>query len=101
MTFGLSDKSYRELMSILASVPEIDEAVLYGSRARGDYGHASDIDLSLKGPQLTRRHLSILNQRLYESHIPYFFDTNIYSSINNADFKANIDRDGRVIYARR
>lgn len=34
--YGLTDKSYNELLQILASMPEIEEVVLYGSRARGD-----------------------------------------------------------------
>lgn len=96
--YGLSDQSYKELLEILASVPEIEEAMIYGSRARGDYWRASDIDLSLKGMQLTPHILSVLNDRLYESHIPYFFDTHIYQQIKNPKFKANVDRDGIVIY---
>lgn len=98
--YGLTDRSYQELLQILASIPEIEQAVLYGSRARGDYGRASDIDLSLKGSRLTRRALRQLNDRLYESHIPYFFDTNIYTEIKNERFKANIDNDGKVIYGK-
>lgn len=96
--FGLSDRSYKELLDILASVPEIDEAIIYGSRARGDFWKASDIDLSLKGNQLNRRIIRQLNDKLYESHIPYFFDTNIYSEIKDMKFKSNVDRDGIVLY---
>ena len=98
--YGLSERSYRELMDILRSVPEIDEAVIFGSRARGDYGAASDIDLSLRGPHLTRRSLRQLNDKLYESHIPYFFDTHIYAEIKDPHFKESVDRDGKVLYRR-
>lgn len=98
--YGLSDRSYKELLDILASVPEIEEATIYGSRARGDYWMASDIDLSLKGKKLTRHSLAVLNQKLYESHIPYFFDTHIYSSIKSPAFKQNVDRDGKLLYRR-
>ena len=98
--YGLSDRSYNELIQILASIPEIDEAIIYGSRARGDYWHASDIDLSLKGKELTKKTIRVLNDKLYVSHIPYFFDTNIYSDIRNLAFKANIDRDGKLFYRR-
>ena len=96
--YGLSDRSYQELLNILSSIPEIEETIIYGSRARGDYWKASDIDLSLKGDKLTRQSLTKLNQKLYESHIPYFFDTHIYSDINPPLFKQNIDREGRVLY---
>ena len=98
--YGLSDTSYQELIQILASIPEIDDAIIYGSRARGDYWHASDIDLSLKGANIDKRVLHQLNDKLYESHIPYFFDTNIYSEIRNPAFKANVDRDGKQLFHR-
>ena len=98
--YGLSDRSYKELTQIVASIPEIEKAIIYGSRARGDYWHASDIDLSLRGKGLTRHSLRVLNDKLYESHIPYFFDTNIYSEIRNPTFKANVDRDGKLFFRR-
>ena len=98
--YGLSDASYQELIQILASIPEVEEVVIFGSRARGDYWHASDIDLSLKGAGITKRTLRELNDKLYESHIPYFFDTNIYSEIRNPAFKANVDRDGKRLFHR-
>lgn len=43
MRFGLDDKYLDELTAILRSIPEIEEAVIYGSRARGDYRRASDM----------------------------------------------------------
>lgn len=98
--FGLSERSYNELLEILASIPEIEEASIYGSRARGDYWRASDIDLSLKGERLSRHTLRVLNDKLYESHIPYFFDTHIFSEIKNPQFRANVIRDGIVVYKR-
>ena len=98
--FGLSERSYNELLEILASIPEIEEACIYGSRARGDYWRASDIDLSLKGKQLSRHTLRVPNDKLYESHIPYFFDTHIFSEIKNPQFQENVLRDGKVVYKR-
>ena len=93
--YGLSERSYEELIQILDSVPEIEEAFIYGSRARGDYDNASDIDISLNGENLTKRSLRMLNDKLYDSHIPYFFDTHIFADIRNPKFKANVLRDGR------
>ena len=34
--YGLTDKSYRELLEILASIPEIDEVIIFGFRANVD-----------------------------------------------------------------
>lgn len=100
MDNGIEDRYMGELRQILSSIPEIEEAVLYGSRARGDYHRASDIDLSLKGENLTSRQLNLLRDKLYLSRIPYFFDTNIFSQLKNDTFIQNILRDGKVIYRR-
>ncbi len=98
MKYGLSEKSLGELNAILASMPHIEEAVIYGSRARGDYWRASDVDLSLKGEQLTRSDLLELDGKLYESCIPFFFDLCIYNQLADGEFKASIDREGVTIY---
>ena len=98
--YGLTDKSYNELLQILASFPEIEEAIIYGSRARGDFWRASDVDLSIKGKDFTRHTLARLNDKLYESHIPQIFDTHIYTSIKNPYFKNNVDREGIVFYSK-
>ena len=98
--YGLTDKSYHELLQILASIPEIEEALIFGSRARGDYWRASDVDLSIKGKDFDRHTLARLNDKLYNSHIPQFFDTHIYADIKNPQFKASVDGDGKVLYRR-
>jgi predicted nucleotidyltransferase len=98
--YRLTDKSNHELLQILASIPEIEEALIFGSRARGDYWRASDVDLSIKGKDFNRHTLARLNDKLYNSHIPQFFDTHIYANIQNPQFKANVDRDGKVLYRR-
>lgn len=98
--YGLTEQSYNELMQILASFPEIEEVIIYGSRARGDYWRASDIDLSIKGKDFNRHVLALLNDKLYNSHIPQICDTHIYTNVKNSKFKDNIERDGQVIYRR-
>ena len=96
--FGLSDKNLAELRAILSSIPHIEEAIIYGSRARGNYKNGSDIDLSLKGRDLTYHDLALLDFKLDDSYIPYFFDTNSYSRLSNPDLIANIDKYGKTIY---
>jgi len=98
--YGLTDKSYHELIDILASIEEIQEVVIFGSRARGDYWRASDVDLSIKGENFTRHTLALLNDKLYNSHIPQIFDTHVYADIKNQKFKANVDHEGLVLYQR-
>lgn len=98
MAYGLTNENINELREILTAFPHIEEAIIFGSRARGDYRHGSDIDLSLKGRQLTLTDLAWLDAKLEDSYIPYFFDTNIYSLLTDKDLQKNIDKDGKVIY---
>ena len=46
---GLSAKTIDKLHSVFARHPHIEQAILYGSRAKGTYRNGSDIDLTLKG----------------------------------------------------
>ena len=47
--FGLSDKSLETLRRILSSCPAVEKALIYGSRAKGQHKHGSDIDITLLG----------------------------------------------------
>ncbi len=98
MQFGLKDGTVDAVNRVLAEFPEIKEAVLYGSRAKGDYKVGSDIDLTLKGEKLTMEHLWRLNGKIDDLLLPYLFDISIYTQINSADLIEHIDRVGKTFY---
>lgn len=47
MDFGLSEERLHAIRSILLKYPQVSRALIFGSRARGDFKHHSDIDLAL------------------------------------------------------
>ncbi|UZK04729.1 nucleotidyltransferase domain-containing protein [Venatoribacter cucullus] len=49
MNWGLSEREIALLRAALAAHPNVQRAVLYGSRAMGNYRTGSDIDLTLEG----------------------------------------------------
>ena len=100
MTFGLADIELQALRDALASVPEVEEAIIYGSRARGTNRIASDIDLTLKGNNLTYLQLALLDERIDELYLPYFVDLSLYSMLKNPDLLDSIHREGKVFYNR-
>ena len=51
--FGLSLETRTKIQSVLASYPEIQKVIIYGSRAKGTHRPGSDIDLTLVAPTLT------------------------------------------------
>lgn len=98
MQFGLNDMELQALRDVLASIPEVDEAIIYGSRARGTNRIASDIDLTLKGKALTYMQLALLDARIDDLYLPYFVDLSLFSMLKNPDLLESINREGKVLY---
>ena len=98
--FGLKDSDLVIIREVLKGFPEIEEAVLYGSRAKGNHKTGSDVDLALKGSDTARAVTSIWGILNDESPLPYFFDVLSYEQISNPDLKEHIDRVGISIYSR-
>ncbi len=100
-SFGLSELTLATVRSILADYPEIEQAILYGSRAKGTYRKGSDIDLTLVGAGLDHRLLTQIAGRLDDSSIPYQVDLSLKSGIDNPNLLAHIERVGVVFYQRK
>ena len=99
MKYGLSERTLNTLNSILKRYPSIKEAVLYGSRAKGNYRNGSDIDLSLKtNESFTHSNLLRLMGDFDDSDMPYFVDVSVYGELSSPDLKAHIDRLGVILY---
>jgi diaminopimelate decarboxylase len=97
--FGLPDKTVEMINEIFRDCPEVEKAVIYGSRARGDYRNGSDIDLTLVGdvPFKERGRLARLIDDL---PIPYMCDLSILKDIKNENLVEHIERVGQVFYDR-
>ena len=99
MRYGLSEEQLTEIIRLLGNYPEIEEAVLFGSRAIGTYKESSDVDIALKGEKVTASLAAKL--KFYfeeETYLPFFFDFIAYSSITNEALKEHIDVKGVSIY---
>lgn len=95
---GLNEKESHTIRGILSKYPEVEEAVLFGSRARGDNKLSSDVDFAVKGKNLSSRVIARLWDELSESDFPYFVDIVNYQTITNPALKENIDSEGFVFY---
>ncbi|MFW5831739.1 MAG: nucleotidyltransferase domain-containing protein [Prolixibacteraceae bacterium] len=51
MNVGLKDETIQKITSVFEKFPQIEKAILYGSRAKGNFKTGSDIDLTLIGEQ--------------------------------------------------
>ena len=77
--YGLTDNELEKLCNLFRKHEEIEQAVLYGSRAKGNFKPFSDIDDLL---------------------LPYCVDLSIYGKLKNADLLEHIHRMGIPIFSR-
>lgn len=101
MPYGLLERDMMHILAAVRSLPEISQLVLFGSRAKGTYKTASDVDLAIKGAAVTYetalKLADILNE---EKPLPYFFDVVHYESIHEPRLVEHIDRVGVVLYSK-
>lgn len=95
---GLSDTDYQKIVSVFRQFPELEEVILYGSRAKGNFSQYSDIDITLKGKDLNLNIQHQIALALDDLYLPYTFDVSILSAINNQDLVEHINRVGIVFY---
>ncbi|MEY3287975.1 MAG: hypothetical protein RLZZ419_217 [Pseudomonadota bacterium] len=98
--FGLKPHTISAISNVFARYPEIGQAVLYGSRAKGTYRPGSDIDLTLIGEALTYTQLNRIETEIDDLLLPYTVDLSLYTQIDNADLLDHIQRVGQVFYQR-
>lgn len=99
MIYGLKDEVVEAICLIFQKYPEVEKAILYGSRAKGNFKPASDIDLTLQGVLLDLTILNRISWELDDLLLPYTFDLSIYNQINNSELLDRIQRIGIVFYS--
>lgn len=98
--YGLLERDLKFILEAISKYPEIEEVIIFGSRAMGNYKKASDIDLALKGEKVDRRVVRRLSDELEEEYpLPYFFDIVNYRDISDEEFKHHIDNVGKSIWS--
>ena len=83
---------------MFARHPAVEQAVLYGSRAKRNYKLGSDIDLSLHWAALSLQELWAINDELDELLLPYSIDLLIFDTLQHEKMKEHIERMVVVFY---
>ncbi|BEP30305.1 nucleotidyltransferase domain-containing protein [Helicovermis profundi] len=97
--YGLLKRDLDYIIKSVSKYSEIEEVIIFGSRAMGNFKKASDIDLALKGDLVDRNILRRVNEDLNEVYpIPYFLDIINYQDISNEKLKTHIDDVGKSIW---
>ena len=103
MCCGLTQQTLKGILGVFTQYQEVEQAVLYGSRAKGNYRPGSDIDISLKGAALNMSLLFKIMEQLELLDLPdfpYEIDLSLYVQIENISLLEHIERVGKVIYQR-
>lgn len=74
LRFGLKETTIEQITGVFSNHPEVESAILYGSRAKGNYRRGSDIDLTLTGECLTYRIVAQIENEIDDLLLPYLFD---------------------------
>ncbi len=99
--FGLSQATLDRIGAVLAAHPEVEKAVIYGSRAKGTHRPGSDIDLTLHGDGLNDRILMDVMGELDDLLLPYTIDLSIFAALHHQGLEEHIQRVGQVFYRRK
>jgi len=97
---GLPPHTVAAIAGVLANFPRVEQAIVHGSRARGNFRPGSDIDLCLKGTGLSVSLLFKIEHALDNLLLPYKIDLSIYEQIDNPELLAQIERLGISFYRR-
>ena len=90
--FGLLDSDIKAIIQTLVKYPKVEHALIFGSRAKGNFRNGSDVDIALKGPGLDFDTLSQISYWLNEeTNMPYKFDVLIYENLHEPNLKEHID----------
>jgi uncharacterized protein len=94
--FGLKAHQIEMIKNTFSQFPEIEEVWIYGSRARGDFGRASDIDLCIIKPTIDHSTYLKVFSELDELFIPFKFDLTVFDKLTNDKLKESIQKEGVV-----
>ena len=98
MMYGLKDEHIEALKNVYSQYPEVEQAIIFGSRAKGNFKPASDIDIALKGATLNSTLLNKISNALQDSTLPYTFDLVRFQQITNKELIDHIERVGKILF---
>ena len=96
--YGIPLSDLKNVISILKGNVKIRKAILFGSRAKGDFSNGSDVDIALIGNELKLLDILQLSGKIDDLYLPWKFDLVIYNRITEEALKEHIDRVGVELF---
>ncbi|MCF8231242.1 MAG: nucleotidyltransferase domain-containing protein [Bacteroidales bacterium] len=95
----LRSDDIKAIIDVLEKSPEVEQGILFGSRAKGNSRNGSDVDIAVKGEHIDYKAISHISYLLNEeTTMPYHFDVLNYHTIKSRELLDHIERVGITIY---
>lgn len=94
MIGGISDDKWRDIVGVVKKHFNVTSVILYGSRAKGNFRDGSDIDLVVKGRDISSEELTQIGLDYEDLYFPWKLSLTVYDSISNPELIGHIDRVG-------
>lgn len=99
MKFGLTARQHNELGNVFRRYLPEGKVIVYGSRAKGNYTHRSDIDLVIAETEnINHDLLEKIKDAIEDSDFPYLVDLQILNEIKNIKLLEHIERIGKQFF---
>lgn len=94
MIGGIPDDKWRDLIGVIKKHSNITSVILYGSRAKGNFKDGSDIDLVIKGHNISSEQLTRISFDYEDLYLPWKLSLTVYDNISNPELIDHIDHVG-------
>lgn len=98
---GLNSFTQEKLTHVFLKYTDIDEVILYGSRAKGNFKTGSDIDLSIRSASMSLQQMFQLENEIDDLYLPYKVDISLFRLIDNPQLVQHILRVGVSFYKKK
>jgi len=99
-SFGLKQEVIEQIKVVIARCSKVTRAVIFGSRAKGNYKKYSDIDICLFG-KVSSEEAEWVRSELDELNVIYEFDVVSFEEVKSDELKEHIVRCGVEFYSRK
>ncbi|MGK5081770.1 nucleotidyltransferase domain-containing protein [Bdellovibrionota bacterium FG-1] len=97
---GISSLYSKQILGLFSALPQGTSVILFGSRAKGNYREGSDVDLALRGAEVSFEDRDRLLQEYENLNLPWKLDVVLYDRLENLELKEHIDRVGCLLASR-
>jgi len=95
---GLDENTQQLLISVFQQMEKIEQVILFGSRALGNFKRGSDIDFAVVAPKLSLSEFLAIHSQVDDLMLPYKVDAILYHNIDNQPLIEHIRQMGKVFY---